>query len=43
MGRCLDCGAPVWLSHAWVELLARDPEAVASCFECACAAVGDPN
>jgi hypothetical protein len=31
----------VWLTSAWVELLAGDPQAVASCFECACAQVGD--
>jgi hypothetical protein len=41
VGRCRDCDARVWLSNAWVELLAGDPEAVASCFECACAAVED--
>jgi len=41
VGRCRDCDASVWLSNAWVELLAGDPEAVASCFDCACAAVED--
>jgi hypothetical protein len=40
-GNCRDCDAPVWLSKPWVELLAGDPEAVASCLECACAAVED--
>jgi hypothetical protein len=39
-GRCRDCDASVWLSNSWVELLAGDPDAVASCFECACDAVG---
>ena len=43
VGRCRHCDAPVWLSNAWVELLAGDPQAVASCFECACAQVGDPK
>ena len=38
-GRCRHCDTPVWLSKAWLELLAGDPEAVASCFECACAHV----
>jgi hypothetical protein len=42
-GRCRYCDAPVWLSVAWVDLLARDPEAAASCFECACALVEDPS
>ena len=41
VGRCRHCDTPVWLSDAWRELLAGDPEAVASCFECACAQVGD--
>jgi hypothetical protein len=41
VGRCRHCDADVWLSAAWVELLAGDPEAVASCFECACALVED--
>ena len=41
VGRCRSCDVAVWLSKAWVELLAGDPEAVASCFECACAAVED--
>ena len=43
VGRCRHCSASVWLSNAWVELLAGDPQAVASCFECACAQVGDPK
>ena len=43
VGSCLNCDARVWLSDAWVQLLAGDPEAVASCFECACAAVGEPG
>ncbi|MDQ1492460.1 MAG: hypothetical protein QOD57_83 [Actinomycetota bacterium] len=43
VGGCRDCDTPVWLSNAWVELLAGDPEAVASCFDCACAAVEGPN
>jgi hypothetical protein len=41
VARCRDCDARVWLSNAWVEVLARDPEAVASCFDCACAQVED--
>ena len=40
VGRCRHCETPVWLSNAWVELLAGDPQALASCFECACAEVG---
>jgi len=43
VGSCRHCDAAVWLSKPWVELLAGDPEAVASCFECACAAVEDPS
>jgi len=43
VGRCLHCDAAVWLSAAWVELLAGDPEAVASCFECACALAEEPG
>jgi len=43
VGRCRHCDAPVWLSNAWVELLAGDPEAVASCFDCASALVENPN
>ncbi len=41
VGQCLHCDEKVWLSKAWVEVLAGDPEAVASCFECACAQVGE--
>jgi hypothetical protein len=41
VGRCRHCNTPVWLSSAWVELLAGDPQAVASCFDCACAQVVD--
>jgi hypothetical protein len=40
VGRCRHCDASVWLSDTWKDLLAGDPEAVASCFECACAAAG---
>lgn len=43
IGQCRHCAGKVWLSTAWVELLAGDPEAVASCFECACAQVEDPR
>ena len=43
VGRCRDCDTPVWLSNAWLELLAGDPQAVASCFACACAQVEGPN
>jgi hypothetical protein len=43
VGRCRHCDTPVWLSHAWVELLAGDPQAVASCLACACAQVEHPN
>ena len=43
VGACRHCDTPVWLLKAWVELLAGDPEAVASCFECAHALVGDPT
>ncbi len=41
VGHCRHCDAAVWLSAAWVDLLAGDPEAVASCFACACALVED--
>ena len=40
VGHCRHCDTSVWLSNAWVELLAGDPQAVASCLECACAQVG---
>ena len=43
IGQCRHCDGKVWLSNAWLELRARDPEAVASCFECACAQVEDPR
>lgn len=39
VGRCRHCNEPVWLENAWVDLLAGDPQAVASCFECAHALV----
>ena len=39
IGRCRHCDTSVWLSNAWVELLVRDPQATASCFECAHALV----
>ena len=39
VGRCRHCAEMVWLSDAWVKLLAGDPQAVASCFECAHALV----
>ena len=41
IGRCRHCDQPVWLSTAWAEVLACDPRAVASCFECAHALVED--
>lgn len=43
IGLCGHCDGKIWLSNAWVELLTRDPEAVASCFECACAQVEGPR
>jgi hypothetical protein len=43
VGQCRNCDTAVWLSSAWVEVLAGDPEAVASCFECACAQVVEPQ
>jgi hypothetical protein len=43
VGQCRHCDAKVWLSTAWAELLAGDPQAVASCFECAHALVEDPG
>jgi hypothetical protein len=43
IGQCRHCDEKVWLSSVWVELLARDPDAVASCFECACAQVESPR
>jgi hypothetical protein len=41
VGLCRHCDTKVWLSNAWTELLARDPLAVPSCFECAHAMVED--
>jgi hypothetical protein len=43
VGQCRPCEAKVWLSNAWVELLAWDPQAVATCFECAHALAEDPS
>ena len=43
VGQCLHCREAVWLADAWVELLAGDPEAVVSCFECAHALVEPPG
>lgn len=43
VGSCRHCDEKVWLSNAWAELLARDPQAVATCFECAHALVEDPG
>lgn len=43
IGQCRHCDEKVWLSGPWVELLAGDPDAVASCFDCACAHVEDPR
>ena len=43
VGRCRHCDAAVWLSNAWLDLLAGDPQAVASCFDCACALVEGPT
>ena len=43
VGRCRHCDASVWLSNAWVVLLAGDPDAVATCFECAHNLVEDPG
>ena len=39
VGRCRHCNVAVWLATAWVEVLAGDPQAVASCFDCAHALV----
>jgi hypothetical protein len=41
VGPCRHCDAKVWLSSAWAELLAGDPQAVATCFDCAHALVED--
>jgi hypothetical protein len=43
VGLCRHCDASVWLSRAWVVLLAGDPAAVATCFECACDQVENPR
>jgi hypothetical protein len=43
VGQCLHCHTPVWLSKAWVELMAGDPLAIASCLECAHALVEEPD
>ena len=43
VGRCRHCDTSVWLSKAWVVLLAGDPHAVATCFECAHHLVEDPS
>jgi hypothetical protein len=43
VGQCRHCDEKVWLSNAWAELLAGDPQAVASCFECAHALVEHPR
>ena len=43
VGLCDRCDAKVWLSNAWAELLAGDPQAVATCFECAHALVENPS
>jgi hypothetical protein len=36
VGRCRHCDERVWLSNDWLTVLAGDPEAGASCFDCAC-------
>ena len=43
VGLCHHCDAKLWLSNGWAELLANDPQAVASCFECAHALVEGPG
>lgn len=43
VGPCLRCDEKVWLSNAWAELLACDPQAVATCFECAHALMEEPG
>ena len=43
VGSCRHCDEKVWLSNAWSELLAGDPLAVATCFDCAHALVEDPG
>ena len=39
IGQCRHCDEKIWLSNAGVDVLAGDPQAVAACFECACAQV----
>ena len=43
VGQCRHCDAKVWLSNAWAELLAGDPQAIATCFECAHALTREPG
>ena len=43
VGHCRHCDTRVWLSNAWVELLAGDPQALASCLDCASAQVGQAD
>ena len=43
VGRCLHCDETVWLANAWIDLLAGDPQAVASCFDCAHALIEPPR
>ncbi len=43
VGRCRHCDTAVWLATAWAAVLADDPQAVASCFECAHALVEDAH
>ncbi len=42
-GSCRHCDEKVWLSNAWAELLAGDPLASATCFDCAHALVEEPS
>jgi hypothetical protein len=42
-GSCRRCDEKVWLSNAWAELLAVDPQAVVTCLECAHELVEDPT
>ena len=43
VGSCGPCDAKVWVSNAWSELLAADPQASATCFECAHALCGEAD
>jgi len=43
VGPCRHCDEKVWLSNAWAELLAGDPQAVVTCFDCAHALVEEPG